>query len=132
MFWWSEQQPAILYKQSRLFLLTLPIALVVAVGSVLAARYLRHWPFISALIPIGIFLPQFVVMWILMVKTRKLRRIWRESGGRVCTHCGHNLAGLADLGVCPECGEAFDTHVDRTRWAGAAGFTRDQWDRPSV
>jgi len=49
--------------------------------------------------------------------SRRIRRDFVESGGRLCTQCAHSLAGLGDSGVCPECGGKFSTESDRIGWA---------------
>lgn len=115
-----------------MFFWCLPLSLALAVASVWVALRLSGRPLAGVVIPAIVFLPHFIVMWILSRRQRKIRIIWRESGGRVCIHCGHNLAGLADIGVCPECGHTFDTHKDRGKWSSVPGFSRVEWDRPSV
>ena len=66
--------------------------------------------------PWGMFVGQFIAMGVTIYKTRQIKRDFIASGGRLCTNCGHNLSGLADAGVCPECGHPYDTDRDRARW----------------
>jgi len=40
----------------------------------------------------------------------------KDVGGRVCWNCGYVLAGLADDGTCPECGNAYAIKDLRARW----------------
>lgn len=72
-------------------------------------------PFESA----SVFVFQFLTMGITIFKTRTVRRAFNASGGRLCTECGHSLAGLGDEGRCPECGHGFDTARDRKVWKDA-------------
>lgn len=65
------------------------------------------------------FVPQFITIGITAYKTSAVRRAFVDSGGRLCTECGHNLAGLADEGRCPECGHGYDTARDRRVWKDA-------------
>jgi hypothetical protein len=53
--------------------------------------------------------------------TRRLRREFREAGGRLCTHCGYNVGSLCPEGICPECGSRFDVAIDAQTWS-KAGF----------
>lgn len=62
---------------------------------------------------------QLAVLAFLLPRLRRIRRAFKESGGRLCVQCGHSLAGLADTGVCPECGAQFDIERDRETWAAA-------------
>jgi hypothetical protein len=35
---------------------------------------------------------------------------------RCCLHCRHDLRGLDERGICPECGTAYDIEYARARW----------------
>ena len=68
---------------------------------------------------------------------RGVRRDLVRSEGRMCTHCAHDLRGLEDRGVCPECGKEFDVEADRRRWhedmprtimRDGTPFTREKWE----
>ncbi|QQS10342.1 MAG: hypothetical protein IPK69_06900 [Phycisphaerales bacterium] len=74
---------------------------------------------LGAWMPLVLFGPQFVIMGILFRRQRQIRRAYRESGGRLCGNCLQNLSGLDDVGVCPECGRAYDIERDRTMWKNA-------------
>lgn len=60
-------------------------------------------------------LPPLIVFFDLL---RINRAVW-SSNFRCCTHCVQDLNGLADKGLCPECGKAFDIEADRKSWARA-------------
>lgn len=62
---------------------------------------------------------QFLTMGITIYKTMGIRRAFNASGGRLCTECGHSLAGLPDEGRCPECGHEFNIARDRAVWKEA-------------
>lgn len=54
------------------------------------------------------------------VLRRDLRKV-RECNFRVCTHCGHDLAGLRDVDRCPECGAPYTQEFLRESWNHAHG-----------
>lgn len=70
------------------------------------------------------FVPVFVISPIMQLPRRHIRRAWRDSGGRLCTHCAYDLSALEPEGLCPECGRAFDVESDAMLWKNA-GLTRD-------
>ncbi|HRQ71555.1 MAG TPA: hypothetical protein PLU35_00840 [Phycisphaerales bacterium] len=49
-----------------------------------------------------------------------LRRDLLASGGRLCTRCCHDLTGLPDSGVCPECGTSYDPDTLKHYWGSMA------------
>lgn len=77
----------------------------------------RFLPFVLALGP-------FIIHPITNHHHRHIRRAWRDSGGRLCTHCAYDLSALGPEGLCPECGGAFDVESDAMLWKNA-GLTRD-------
>ena len=68
---------------------------------------------------VGVFAFQFITMGITIFKTRAVRRAFNASGGRLCTECGHSLAGVGEVGRCPECGHGFHIECDRLLWKDA-------------
>lgn len=113
--------PPIIRLLGRVFYLALAAAIVIAPAIVIASRYYGFWNsgVFGGLLPVFVFVPQFVAMGYVIWRTRAYRRLWRESGGRLCTGCAHSLAGLDDRGRCPECGADFDTTFDRLSWRSA-------------
>ncbi|MFT3684306.1 MAG: hypothetical protein QM783_05160 [Phycisphaerales bacterium] len=77
--------------------------------------WLKH----SAWNVVVIFVPLYAVIVFTAVRTRRIRRTYRESGGRLCTRCVQPLNGLGEIGLCPECGEPFHIEHDRVRWRHA-------------
>jgi hypothetical protein len=74
------------------------------------------WPFmVIGLLPIALF------AGLLAVPRRQLERALLAADGRLCTSCGYDLRACGLVGVCPECGRAFDAEVDARTWQGA-GF----------
>lgn len=53
---------------------------------------------------------------IITVTRRRIRRKLAAAGGRLCIGCSESLAGLADVGVCPACGKAFDAVELQWAW----------------
>lgn len=70
----------------------------------------------AVLDPLGMVAGQFITLGIVTSKVRRIKRDFNTSGGRLCTQCGHSLAGLPDSGLCPECGHRFDIELDRLAW----------------
>lgn len=70
----------------------------------------RFMPLALGLGPLLIINPLY--LW----RTAWLRRALRTSGGRLCTHCAYDVSTLAPVGTCPECGNAYDIHKDRSLW----------------
>lgn len=73
----------------------------------------------AAAMPIVFFLPMFIAIIGIATGLRRIRRRVVAAEGRLCIHCVHDLRGLAEQGVCPECGRAFDVTADRRRWVRA-------------
>lgn len=100
----------------------LPIGWMVVMSGLVAWRLNSPWRtsvWFMVADPVGMFAGQFIAICIVCYKTRKVRRDFVASGGRLCTQCGHSLAGLPDQGHCPECGERFDIDLDRLAWKHA-------------
>lgn len=70
-------------------------------------------------LPLVFMLPVFVAIMGNAIGLRRIRRRLVAAEGRLCIHCVHDLRGLAEQGVCPECGRAFDVMADRRRWVRA-------------
>lgn len=51
-------------------------------------------------------------------RARRVRGPLRETRGRLCPDCLHDLRGIGDEGVCPECGSAF-TRESLADWWGS-------------
>jgi|GEM_PF-1211827 len=98
-------------------------ASVVAVVLVVAFLFLRshfNWPrtgWLRVVPLLGGLLPACVILPIGWMMRRSLHRDWRESGGRLCAHCGYNVSALPPAGTCPECGKAYDIERDAAMWA---------------
>lgn len=75
------------------------------------------WP--GFVLPLVFMLPVFVAIMGNAIGLRRIRARLVAAEGRLCIHCMHELRGLADQGVCPECGRAFDLQADRRRWVRA-------------
>lgn len=65
------------------------------------------------------FLGQFLVIGIMVLQNRRLRRLFVECDGKLCTECAHSLRGLEEQGNCPECGHWFNIDRDRLAWREA-------------
>lgn len=76
----------------------------------------------SLLMPIAVNVPIFVTMALVFRAMRRIKGAYTASGGRLCTHCEHDLRDLGDIGTCPECGHAFDIERDRLAWKRAGIF----------
>ena len=106
------------FTRARVMVLALgAIVLALGVAVVLSITGATRWPrwlWLSLCVAPGL------VGWgasiALIVWSRRLRRRAREHRGAVCWGCGYVLGGLADRGVCPECGAAFDLGQLRRLW----------------
>jgi hypothetical protein len=67
-------------------------------------------------IPAVHFLSAFVAFLGVWRGRRRIERAVLAANGRACINCVHDLNGLGDAGVCPECGHAFDATADQRRW----------------
>lgn len=108
-------------RRSCLWLVSVFGAIVLAIAWIFASRHVSGGSpilrgVIGGVIP---FVPHFIVQVRLTREMRRWRRAFAESGGRLCTGCAHNLAGLQDRGACPECGGGFDVELDREAWRAA-------------
>lgn len=54
------------------------------------------------------------------LQRRDLNKI-SQRNYRVCAGCGHDLAGLRNVGRCPECGRAYTQTILRELWTHAHG-----------
>ncbi|MCG3123816.1 MAG: hypothetical protein GIKADHBN_02243 [Phycisphaerales bacterium] len=73
-------------------------------------------------IPLVAFGPTIFASLAIGYGLSRIRRVHRATGGCCCTSCLHDLRGLAETGVCPECGHAYSFEADQRAW-GRAGFT---------
>jgi len=76
------------------------------------------------IVAIGMAL-SLVIVGVLTVTVFRIRDWWRlsrlvkDSDYRVCTGCRYRLSGLADTGVCPECGLTYTLEELTATWKGA-------------
>ena len=73
-------------------------------------------PWITLGIPAVILAPNFLVILPVWWGMRRIKRAVAGTSGRACTNCVHDLSGLGDTGMCPECGRAFDIAADQRSW----------------
>jgi hypothetical protein len=109
-------------------------AIILAVSLLLSVSYFLHGgsepdltftkhPALSALAAAAIGSSVLMVPLIigscivLMVLDARTRRRLQASGCVMCPHCEHDLNGLADEGVCPECGEPFSASGLAEAWS---------------
>jgi predicted RNA-binding Zn-ribbon protein involved in translation (DUF1610 family) len=59
-------------------------------------------------------------VWLGIIRSRISTRV-RECDGAVCVGCGHDVRGLPESGVCPECGKVVDLEECRREWKKAIG-----------
>lgn len=96
-----------------------------ALSAVAAPFVLRRVaPWISPLwalpgIPLAIVTTTFGAIWYSRRRTDRMRRAVRAASGRACVSCVYDLRGMADTGVCPECGRRFDIAADQRSWERA-------------
>lgn len=50
------------------------------------------------------------------MRRRRMRKLLRGHDYAVCLSCRYPLVGLADAGVCPECGTGYDVSETRRCW----------------
>ncbi len=79
----------------------------------------------AQVIPASLGLLSCIVFPLQFQSRRHIRRAWRDSGGRLCTHCAYDLSALEPEGLCPECGRAYDVESDAILWK-VVGLTRDK------
>ncbi len=73
----------------------------------------------------------FIVMWtpvavVYFVFWRAQCRL-EQSGFRRCCRCDYELAGLGDVGECPECKEPFDIARTKAEWTSTASGGDHRW-----
>jgi hypothetical protein len=74
--------------------------------------------------------PLVAVMPICQWMLGRTRRKFEAARGRLCTHCGYDLTGLAPKGACPECGKSFEADRDAEAWR-RVGFALPEGPDPS-
>ncbi len=79
----------------------------------------------AAVIPLAVNLPIAVPIVVVVRAMRRWKRAYAASGGCLCTACVHDLRGLGDAGVCPECGVPFELGRDRRAWKQAGVASAD-------
>lgn len=121
------QCPPVIRRQVRNSVLAAVVFSGAAVGLVVLREPLgiprepwgRYGPLVLGLTPVVVLWPMF------LLGRRRMRRQFSEARGRLCTHCGYNLAPMGESGTCPECGERFDAAADAGMWK-AAEFKREE------
>lgn len=106
--------------------LALAVLCVIAAIVMLVLRATIGWGRFGPVrhIPLALALAPFILHPISNYHHRHIRRAWRDSKGRLCTHCAYDLSALEPAGICPECGRAYDIESDAILWKNA-GLTRD-------
>lgn len=77
-------------------------------------RYVPVWAFITASVVPGVACAVFSALFAVWMSRHYRRAL--DADGRICWHCGYALAGLADQGACPECGNPYTLAQLRERW----------------
>ena len=108
--------------------LYLPLVFVVAapiVNQVPALRDAmgRPTPWVWYGIPAACASVLALMFFALWCGRRRIGAALRAASGRACTHCTHDLTGLSEIGLCPECGGPFDLIADRRSWARVSMLT---------
>lgn len=67
--------------------------------------------------PLVILAPHGIAMFFVVRGLRRVKLAVRACHGCACTHCVHDLTGLGDHGICPECGQGFDIAAGLRSWA---------------
>ena len=73
----------------------------------------------TLLMPQAMYAPVCVAVGVAWRRRMRARKQLAVSDGRCCTACLHDLRGLGESGVCPECGATFDVAADRKAWRKA-------------
>jgi hypothetical protein len=116
-----QSQPAYIRRMNRWWMVVVPLSLLIAGFWVLRGRFWTAGasePWVSMVMPLSIFVPQFVAMFMFARTSRRLRRELERADYRLCTNCIHDLSGLGDECTCPECGKAFHAEFDVRAWKG--------------
>jgi hypothetical protein len=116
--------PPVIRKRVRNYVLAALLACAAGIGLVVFRDPLgipyepwgRYGPLVFALMPILVFWPMF------LLGRRRFFRVFKEAGGRLCTHCAYNLSPMGESGTCPECGKPHDAKADKAMWE-VAGYT---------
>jgi hypothetical protein len=104
----SRKRPAWLKAPVRPGWALFVLAIVLQAAALLVAAFFPLMPFVTgALLLISIPL-LFLGFAVFRTDAKRRGRRVIEAGGRVCIHCGFDLAGLEDRGKCPECGADYD------------------------
>lgn len=57
-----------------------------------------------------------IVVARMLLGVRRLKRLARRGGFKLCLNCAYCLRGLPDEGVCPECGKPYDVVKAMNLW----------------
>lgn len=101
-------------------------SLLIWIGSGLsllgACFLLLSWVFEGAALAI-VALPLMAVSFIMSRRRRnRLISLIRQEDHLLCPFCHYSLAGSISSGRCPECGEAFQSHLLVTIWEEAINY----------
>lgn len=104
--------------------MVLPLVSTILGAASLALPSVRAWMgkggiMFAVGIPLVCFVPMFIAIIGMAVAQRRIRAKVIAADGRVCIHCVHDLRGLPDQGLCPECGRPVNAVTDRPRWKRA-------------
>ncbi len=89
------------------------IAMAMLVESDIARPFLLLYSIIVPLVALGYLLLRHL-------DRRAFNKV-SERNYRICTGCGHDLAGLRNVGRCPECGRAYTQKLLQELWTHAHG-----------
>ncbi|MCE9618340.1 MAG: hypothetical protein K8R92_00325 [Planctomycetes bacterium] len=86
--------------------------------ALLAANPSQYW--FNVYLRIGILWASIMIALFAVWKgLRRIKRAYAAADGRICTGCLHDVSGLGESGLCPECGRPFEIAEDWRSWKQA-------------